>query len=332
MNRRTFLTSTGATAVCSRALAAVDGLDHRNERADIMPYRQLGRTKFMCSRLIFGCGAALAGGRAVRLLDRAFEAGVNYYDIGSNDYYKGAENYLAPFLKAHRADVWVTSKGYARTGDELTPNQSPSLEQAKTAATFWTGLVEQSLKNLDTEYIDAYFTQGTNSTALLKSEEMGRAFEKLRAEGKIKHAGISTHENAAAVLEAAVDTGWYDLAMVAVTPGGWYDWKNKVMLEGTPPLKTIRPQLDRARDAGLGIIGMKVARFIAGAVAGGRGEPATYDPLYNAALLQSPLNSWQRAYAYVLENGVDAVNSDMQNLKHFEENLTAVRTSREYFA
>jgi len=54
-------------------------LIRRNERST-MTYRKLGRTNFMCSRLVFGCGAALMAGSAPRLLKRAFEAGINYFD------------------------------------------------------------------------------------------------------------------------------------------------------------------------------------------------------------------------------------------------------------
>jgi len=34
----------------------------------------------------------------------------------------------------------------------------------------------------------------------------------------------------------------------------------------------------------------------------------------------------------VLENGLDVVNADMQNFKHFEENVVAARESHTYFA
>ena len=103
-----------------------DGLDHRNERPDRMQYRPLGKTKFMCSRLVFGCGAALAGGKAVRLLGRAFEQGVNFFDVGYDDYYKGSERHLAPFLKANRDQVWVTSKAPARTRCTTTTASRPA--------------------------------------------------------------------------------------------------------------------------------------------------------------------------------------------------------------
>ena len=72
-------------------------LIQRNERSG-MHYRKLGRTNFMCSHLVFGGGAALKGGKAVRLLNAAFDVGVNFYDLGSNVYYKGSERAFAPFL------------------------------------------------------------------------------------------------------------------------------------------------------------------------------------------------------------------------------------------
>jgi len=56
-----------------------------------MTYRKLGRTGFLSGRLVFGCGAALVGGRAVRLLHRSFEAGINHFDVGSDIYCKGSE-------------------------------------------------------------------------------------------------------------------------------------------------------------------------------------------------------------------------------------------------
>ncbi len=120
MNRRAFIkttaaaTATSAVAPSARAQdAPADGLIHRNERGG-MPYRKLGRTNFMCSCLVFGGGAALMGGKAVRLLNAAFDAGVNFYDLGSNAYYKGSERAFAPFLAAHRGKIWVTSKAPLR--------------------------------------------------------------------------------------------------------------------------------------------------------------------------------------------------------------------------
>lgn len=335
IDRRTFIQSTGAVlgaAAGFQSAAQDDSLDRRNERPDRMLYRRLGRTNFNTSALIFGCGAALGGGRAVRVLDRAFEAGINYYDIGSNDYYKNAENNLAPFAKAHRKDIWITSKGYARSGVEHTPGTDVSVAHAKGAAEFWMRLVDQSLIDLELDYIDAYMVQGTSEPSLVRSDELASAFEKVKAAGKVGHVGLSTHQNAEAVVEAAIEVGHCDLLMVAVNPGGWYDWKNREMLADTPSLSELRPLFDRVRAADIGLIGMKAGRLIAPATSAGKGDDAAYDRFYSKDFIETNLTPHQRAYAFVVQHGLDAVNADMQNMRHFEENLAAVVQSPEFFA
>ena len=338
INRRDFIqqsaTVIGAGVVggISRRAGAVDALDHRNERTDKMKYRKLGRTNFMTSQLIFGCGAALIGGKAVRLLDRAFEAGINYYDVGSNDYYKGAEQHLAAFAKRHHGDIWITSKGYARSSEEHAMGDDVSVAYAKSAAKYWLNLVDGSLKDLQSGYIDAYLIQGFNEPSLLRSEEMIRAFEKVKTDGTVGHVGVSTHQNAQAVVEEAIASGICDLVMVAVTPAGWYDWKKRQMLAGTPSLRELKPVLDKARAAGIGLIGMKAGRLIAPVTSAGKGDDSAFNAFYDQRLLKAPLTPHQRSYAFVVEHGLDAVNADMQNFKHFEENLHAVRTAHTYFA
>jgi hypothetical protein len=148
------------------------------------------------------------------------------------------------------------------------------------------------------------------------------------------HLGISTHENAQECLEAAVDAGYFSLAMIAVCPAGWYDYRTKEMRGDKGSLKDLRPVLNRARDAGIGLVGMKAARPIATVPYGGKyGRVAddtimtAFDRFYDAKLLNANLSPFQRSYAYVLENGLDVVNADMQNFKHFEENLIAARES-----
>lgn len=310
-----------------------DGLIHRNERPG-MQYRKLGRTNFVASRLVFGCGAALAGGKAVRLLDQAFEAGINFYDIGSNAYYRGSEQNLAPFLKANRDQVWVASKAPVRVPlpAEHEIGQPFTAEQGKLMADEWTKRLEDSLRDLDVDYVDAYYLMAVGDPALVKDEQMYAAFVKARDAGKVGHYGVSTHKRAQQVLQAAVDTGWYDLAMIAITPAGWYDWDSKSLLKDTPPLTQLRPELDKARDAGIGLVGMKAARFLSQLTSGGKGDDTAFNAQYSEKLMSANLTSFQRSYAYVLENGLDVVNADMQNFKHFEENVIAARESHTYFA
>jgi predicted aldo/keto reductase-like oxidoreductase len=317
-----------ASGSASKTSTETDELVHRNERPS-MTYRKLGRTNFMSSRLVFGCGAALAGGKAVRLLERAFEAGINNFDNGSDVAYKESERSFAPFMKKHRDSIWVASKA-PLASEMFGPEDSITIEQAKTAANFWTKLLDASLKDLQTEYVDAYYLMGVNNPNLVSSEEIYNAFLAAKSAGKVGYFGLSTHHNAEKVLEAAIKTGWYDMAMIGITPAGWYDWETKELAKDTPVLTKLQPLLKKARDAGIGLIAMKSVRFLAPLSSAGKGNPSAFDKIYGKPLKESKLNSFQRAYAYVLENGMDVVNSDMQNFKHLEENIIAAATSHTY--
>ena len=338
LNRRGFMKWSFIMAVGGKTLltqAAAEpreeppaNLIHRNERPT-MAYHRLGRTNFMSSRLVFGGGSALSGGKGVRLLDRAFEAGINHYDLGSDQYYKGAERHFAPFLKAHRQDIWVVSKAIPVMG-KTTGAVTPA--QARQAAAFWSKLLDGSLRDLRTDYIDAYYLMAVSSPSLIRSDEMYSAFLKAKESGKVGHFGVSTHENAAAVLEAMIETGWYDVAMLAITPAGWYDWSRKALAQGTPALVDLAPILKRAEEAGIGLIGMKTVRHLAMMGTYRNRKPDQFDHLYSGKLMEAPLNAFQRAYAYALENGLHVVNADMQNFRHLEQNITAAATSRRYFA
>jgi hypothetical protein len=97
-------------------------------------------------------------------------------------------------------------------------------------------------------------------------------------------------------------------------------------------MSDLRPLLDEARAAGMGLIGMKAGRFLAGRKWLGWGNPDAFNKYYQPQLLQAKFSEFQRSYAFVLENGLDAVNADMQTMQHLNENFTAAATSGDYFA
>lgn len=339
IDRRDFMkTSAAATVAGAAALsgksaqAADDGLIRRNERPDKMKYRRLGKTNFNCSVLTFGCGAALMGGKATRLLSTAFEEGVNHFDVGTNTYYRGSEKELAAFIKGRRDDVWITSKAFARSGMGTDPTVKYTPELAAQDAAYWTKLLEDSLTDLQQDHVDAYYIMAVGDPDCVRSEEMYNAFVKAKEAGKVSHFGISTHKRAEECLQAAIDVGWYSQAMIAITPAGWYDWDLKSPLPGTKTFKELQPLIKKAREADIGLVGMKHGRFLAPGVALGKGDETAFDNHYNEAQLASGLDGFQRSYAFCLEHGLDTVNADMQNMTHFQSNLVAVRESHKYFA
>ncbi len=339
-NRRRFLKTLAMVGVAGQTLLrsrdvraavgaardiAVPGVSNWPE----MPKRQLGNTGFAASQLVFGCGAALSRGPKDDLLEASFEAGVNVYDVGYRGYYKDAEKNLAPFARRVRDRIFLISKAYAPL--EVEPNDSVTPGQARYAADTWLEALDGSLRELEVDRIDAYYAMASFSPSLIKSDELLGAAERAKDAGKISHLGLSTHQNAEKVLEAAIETGAYSLAQIAVTPAGWYDWASKGILPSSPPMAKLRPLFDRARKAGMGLVGMKAGRYLAGRKFLGWGKPTAFDSYYDPSFMAAELSPFQRSYAFVLEHGLDCVNADSQSMTHLAENFAAAATSSRYF-
>jgi aryl-alcohol dehydrogenase-like predicted oxidoreductase len=311
-----------AAAAAARQAAAT------NTPSPPMTFRKLGRTGYEASRLVFGCGAALSRRPNDTLLNAALEAGINVFDVGFSGYYDDAEKNLAPFVRKVRDRIFLISKAIVPL--DVEPDEEITLAQARSAARGWLQLMDGSLQELGVDHVDAYYLMASNNPSIVGSEEVHGAFQKARQAGKVRYLGLSTHQNAQNVLETAIRTGWYDLAMIAITPAGWYDWADKSILEGSPAMTGLKPLLARAREAGIGLIGMKAGRYLAGRKFLGWGNPGAFDEFYGEKLLRAELSAYQRSYAYVLEHGLDAVNADMQSFAHLQENVVAAATSQRY--
>lgn len=338
--RRSFLKTLAAVSIGSRMLlrsgdasAAVE--EAREAASDpkdwpTMPRRKLGSTNFEASRLIFGCGAALSRGRKDSLLETAFDAGINVFDVGSSHFYADAERNLAPFLKTHRDRVFLISK--AMVGLDVEPDVVITTDQAKGAAKLWSERLDESLRQLQVEKVDAYYLMATNNPSVVRSEEIAKAVEAAKAAGKFQYLGLSTHHNQERVLKAAVETGMFSLAMVGMTPAGWYNLPTAAPLEGSKPMKELTPFLNEVRGAGIGLVGMKAARFLAGRRLFGWSQPEAFNEHFDAKLMAAPWSGFQRSYAYVLAHGMDVVNADMQNFAHLRENFLAAAMADEVAA
>jgi aryl-alcohol dehydrogenase-like predicted oxidoreductase len=341
VNRRKFIQILAMIGIGGRAL-----LQTRDARAAVhaarnavggetawpkMTYRELGRTGWNASRLVMGCGATLMFRRKDALLNAAYDAGVNVFDVGYRGYYRNAEEHLAPFLQKVRDKIFLISKAPADV--EAEPDQIITPAQAKHAAELWGKRMDESLLALGVDHVDAYYLMASYNPSLIESDEVHRAFQAAKQAGKVSYLGLSTHRNAEKVLLAAAKTGLYDLAMIAITPAGWYDWESKGILEGTKPMVELQPVLETARQAGIGLVGMKAARHLAGLpFVGWFDKPDAFQRYYDESLRAAPLSTFQRSYAFVLAHGLDVVNADMSSIAQLEENVAAVVSSPSYFA
>lgn len=152
-----------------------------------MEYRRLGRAGLKVSEIClgtmtFGNGADEA--EAKRMVDAAFDAGVNFFDT-ANAYVGGvSETMLGKALKGRRADAIVASKVFNPMGGR--PNDSGMSRLHIMQA------VEDSLRRLQTDYLDLYYIHHVDHQTPL--DEMLQAFDDLVRQGKVLYTGCSNYE------------------------------------------------------------------------------------------------------------------------------------------
>ncbi|MBO9620611.1 MAG: aldo/keto reductase [Niabella sp.] len=151
-----------------------------------MEYKIFGATGWKVSALSFGC-MSLEGGTATEaatLIDQAVDAGVNFFDT-ADLYEKGVnEQKVGSALKLYRHKVFIATKaGNQWRADGSGWDWNPRRDYILRCA-------EESLKRLQTDYIDLYQLHG--GTLEDNIDEAIDAFETLKQQGKIRQYGISS--------------------------------------------------------------------------------------------------------------------------------------------
>jgi aryl-alcohol dehydrogenase-like predicted oxidoreductase len=157
-----------------------------------MRYRSLGRTGLLVSEICFG--AMTFGGKgfwavvgtqgeteADRLVGKAFDAGVNFFDT-ADVYSEGeSERLLGKALAPRRHDVVLATKVRGRLG---TGPNDVGLSRGHILAS-----IDASLKRLGTDYVDLYQIHGFDP--LVPLDDTLRALEQVVQAGKVRYLGCS---------------------------------------------------------------------------------------------------------------------------------------------
>lgn len=152
-----------------------------------MNYRPFGRTGIKVSpyclgAMMFGAGGNPDREECTRIIHKALDAGINFIDT-ADAYSKGeSEEIVGNALKGRRDGVVVGTKVYHPMGND--PNQRGSSRRWITRA------VENSLRRLQTDYIDLY--QLHRPAPDTDIEESLSVLTDLMREGKIRVIGTST--------------------------------------------------------------------------------------------------------------------------------------------
>ncbi len=196
ISRRRFLGTAAATMAAPLAGASENGK---------IPTRVLGRTGAQVSILAFGCGTRFlqykAEEEAVKILNRAIDLGINYFDTAYG-YGKGvSEKRIGMVLKARRKEVFLADKLESRKADE-------AMREA-----------EVSLKRLHTDHFDLLhihnLTDEKDLAAIEAPDGVLKALYKLRDQKVARAIGITAHM-LPEVLKTALDRHDFDCTQMAL--------------------------------------------------------------------------------------------------------------------
>ena len=243
MDRRDFLRrlALGAGALglagSGEALAAA-GAGSPTSGDGQLPQRKLGRTGLLVSCLAFGGGSQFLQnpkGQWEALLERAVQAGVNYFDTCSSYSNGESERRYGAVLPKYRERVIIATKTDERSYDGVMRS------------------VERSLKNLRIDCIDVMqfhlLTEQDDLPYLISPRGGYRALHKLREEKVVRFIGASSHQSALKIKQA-IEALDLDLVLIAMNATKYGDF--------------IKLALPAALQKGIGVNCIKVMKDVVG--------------------------------------------------------------------
>ncbi len=239
--RREFLSRTvsgiaalGVINISEKALLLPDKEKSPQESNKKIIYRTLGKTGI--SIPIVSMGVMNAFDPA--LVRRAYQIGVCHFDTAAW-YQRGRnEEMVGNVIKELNArdQVIIGTKIYIPINQRnITPAQAKQT---------YLKIAEESLKRLQTDYIDILYSHDVSSIEWLNNPGILEALQLLKQQGKARFIGFSIHSHINECVQEAIRTGSYDLILTAFNYG---------MNEDKELLKTLK----KATSQGIGLIAMK---------------------------------------------------------------------------
>ena len=238
MNRRDFLRFSAATAAAGLAFPVSA---QEPARLTAQTTRTLGKTGIQCSLLGQGTGmrgwngssdmTRLGRNEFVKLLEHGHASGITFYDLA--DMY-GSHTYLREAMKRSikREDIMILTKAISR---------APALMKAD---------LERFRHEIGTDYIDVVLMHCITEPDWTEKPEYQASLEVMhdaKAKGKLRAVGCSCHNFDS--LKKAAASPHIDVILARYNPFN---------LKMDDTLENVTAVLRQARDAGKGILGMKV--------------------------------------------------------------------------
>ncbi len=230
LNRRNFLRISATAGAGALFLNPADSLASAKASNDLkFPTRKLGKTGLVLP--ILSMGVMRADNPSV--LRAAYNSGILHFDT-AHGYQNGKnEEMVGNFFKGKpRESFIVATKGKAN----YPFNENFEKE--------FTEMLETSLKRLQMDYVDIFYSHALKEVGEVNDPRMLALLSKFKKEGKVKFIGFSTHANKPDQIDAAIETGIYDVILLS------YNFKLK-------QLKETDEAIARGVKAGIGFVAMK---------------------------------------------------------------------------
>ncbi len=232
IERRQFLKLMAAAGLCPLLAPVAKAADVLTPVSGQVPRRKLGKTGVMIPCLAVGAP------QTAEVMDRALHYGFTHWDTAAS--YSGCEPAIGRYFaqnKGARANVFLSAK----PADITTP--FPVVADVQKS-------LEQSLKEMKTDYIDMYFGVHAMRKPEQLTDELRQFAETAKKKGQIRFFGFSNHANMAENLPAAAKLDWIDACFVA------YNYRYKAK-----PNPKLEAAIDACHQAGIGLIAIKTQGF-----------------------------------------------------------------------
>lgn len=208
ISRRNFIkigSTLTAGGVLSSGMATnrVFASNQEDQIPKINVYRTFGRTGFKVSDISMGSTKV----KDANVYRYAYDHGINYFDNAEGYSNGDAERNLGKALKhMERPKVFITTKLHL----EADESEESIISRFR-----------KCMERLDTDYVDCLYMHGVKKVSLLDKPEFHSAVAKLKADGKLRFCGISSHgprrddqDSMEKVLTAAALDGRFDAMLL----------------------------------------------------------------------------------------------------------------------
>ena len=241
LDRRNFLRTSvlgSASALLASASFAHSSISDDGRKTEHKPIikRKLGKTGIELPIVSFGVMRA----DSPALVHAAIKEGILLFDTAHG--YQGGKNeeMLGEVLKTYPRDSFVIA---TKIPPEVKKDATGAFDGSFTAKTFLENL-DISLKRLKMDYVDILYVHGLSTRDSVLWPVLLEVVTKAKKMGKAKHVGVSTHKNEPEVIQAAIDSGVYEVVLTSV------NFKQD-------HYPAVKEAIAKAAKAGIGIVAMK---------------------------------------------------------------------------